>query len=87
MSDSELDNEKPLRLIQSGINDILRRLAEMGADAERRDEVVRERMNRVEVMVWDHRERIERIEKHLSEVCLLGVLIESGSRIPGEKPR
>jgi hypothetical protein len=49
----------------------------MRADAERRDEVARERMNRIEGMVWDHRERIERIEKQL----------ESESRTPAAKPR
>jgi len=77
MPDSEHDAEKPFRLIQSGIDDILRQLAEMRADAERRDEVARERMNRIEGMVWDHRERIERIEKQL----------ESESRTPAAKPR
>ena len=77
MPDSEHDDEKPFRLIQLGLNDILRQLAEMRADAERRDEVARERMNRIEGMVWDHRERIERIEKQL----------ESESRIQAAKPR
>jgi hypothetical protein len=77
MPDSEHDAEKPFLLIQSGINDILRQLAEMRADAERRDEVARERMNRIEGMVWDHRERIERMEKQLG----------SESRIPAAKPR
>jgi hypothetical protein len=77
MPGSEHDDEKPFRLIQSGINDILRQLAEMRADAERRDEVARERMNRIEGMVWDHRERIGRIEKQL----------ESESRVTAAKSR
>jgi hypothetical protein len=77
MPGSEHDDEKPFRLIQLGINDILRQLAEMRADAERRDEVARERMNRIEGMVWDHRERIGRIEKQL----------ESESRVTAAKSR
>ena len=77
MPGSEHDDEKPFRLIQSGIDDILRLLAEMRADAERRDEVARERMNRIEGMVWDHRERIGRIETQL----------ESESRVTAAKSR